>query len=73
MKTLIKKAAAPDDSVSVEVKYVLVVPDKLKKEIVRWNMAKEFDTAPGNVYVQFVRLSPVRTSEGDRVVNHPPV
>ena len=69
VKTLVKKAAALNDSVPVEVKYVLVVPDTLKKETVCWAMAKEFDDAPGNVYVQFAQLGYSRTSKRECVRN----
>ena len=54
VKTLMEKATIVYDSVSVEVKYVLVTPRSVYAEREQWNMAKEYDGVPGEVYVQFI-------------------
>ena len=56
VKALVDKAAAAQND--VKVKYVLVIPDYFDEAGVRWNMAREFDGTPGDVYMQFVGMSP---------------
>ena len=56
VKTLIEQVTTVHDSVSVEVKYVLVTARDVYVEQVQWNMAKEYDGVPGEVYVQFIGL-----------------
>lgn len=56
VKTLVDKAAAVQND--VKVKYVLVIPDAFDEAGVGWNMAREFDGTPRDVYMQFVRVSP---------------